>query len=398
MPNITQYIALKNFSRLPSIAQRLATGQPIHYQGHKLNPTMQFILSYLNGRQFEGMMVSEARKLYRKTMTTLMPTRIPMKVTNAYNISVDGDYSGELTVFRYTPKNVEEPMPTIYYLHGGGLVIGSVSIYDNWLRWLANATGCCIYALDYRKGPEKPYPYALEDTIAGWRWIHSMAEEHDLDTARIAVMGDSGGGTLAALLCQQSKARSLPTPQMQCLLYPAPDFENNFSCVERLKNIGIHDHDLRWMRNNYLLNSALASDPNVSPLNASDELFMNSPETIISTAGFDPLHEQGQAYAIQLLKHRTKVTEFRHVHFLHGYLMFLETIPAVRKAIDEIVSAIRSSLNVHDIQTNELQTRSLENKTLAQTLERPAINDTKIKNTRFKKNEPKQNEPSVENT
>ncbi len=342
MLNQAQYLALKNFSRLPKIIQRISAGSPILFQGYELNPTIQFILNRINGKQFEGMLVEEVRDLYYDVMKALLPTRIQMKMTNVYNIT---NKSHEISMYRYIPKQAKEPMAAIYYLHGGGLVIGSVPAYDNWLRFLADATGCCVYSLEYRKGPEYPFPTALEDTIVGWQWIHSVAQEHQIDTSRIAVMGDSGGGTLSTLLCQQARLKNLPQPALQCLLYPAVDYINDYPSVESLKHLGIYDDDMLWMRANYLLDDSLSKDPLVSPLFATDAAFQNLAPAIITTAGFDPLHEQGEIYALKLQKYRNQVIHIAHVNFIHGYIMFLETIPAVKEAVGDIILELRKALN-----------------------------------------------------
>ena len=209
--------------------------------------------------------------------------------------------AGPLTLRCYTPRAASqtERLPGLIYLHGGGLVAGSLDTHDPIARALANASGCRILALGYRLGPEHPFPAALEDACAASVWIGANAAALNLDAARLGIAGDSAGATLAAVVTQWSVASARVRFAFQFLLCPIMDFVSESGSRRALAEGYLVDratlqHDLK----HYLAGGADAADPRVSPLRAAD--LAGLPTALVHTAEFDPLRDEGREYAVRL--------------------------------------------------------------------------------------------------
>jgi acetyl esterase len=208
---------------------------------------------------------------------------------------------GPLSVRVYTPAGARagEGLPGLVYFHGGGLVAGSLDTHDPICRSLANAGDCRVCSVGYRLGPEHPFPAAVEDACGATAWIAGHAEEWGIDPQRLGVSGDSAGATLAAVVCQLSAGSRRVSLACQFLLCPIMDFaaesDSRRSFAEGyLVDRATLEHDLR----HYLGADADPADPRISPLRAPE--LHNLPPTAIHTAEFDPLRDEGRAYAARL--------------------------------------------------------------------------------------------------
>jgi acetyl esterase/lipase len=209
--------------------------------------------------------------------------------------------AGALALRCYTPagSNATRRLPGLIYLHGGGLVAGTLDTHDPIARALANASGCRVLALGYRLGPEHPFPAALEDACAASEWIAAHAEALNLDATRVGIAGDSAGATLAAVVAQWSVASARVRFAFQFLLCPIMDFAGESDSRRALADGYLVDratlqHDLK----HYLAGGADAADPRVSPLRARD--LRGLPAALVHTAEFDPLRDEGREYALRL--------------------------------------------------------------------------------------------------
>ena len=208
---------------------------------------------------------------------------------------------GALRVRTYAPSGIARAqlLPGLIYFHGGGLVAGSLDTHDPVCRSLVNASGCRVLSVDYRLAPEHPFPAALADGEAATAWIGAHALELGVDPTRLGLCGDSAGATLAAVVCQlTSAARQVPLA-FQFLLCPIMDFaaesDSRRSFAQGyLVDRDTLEHDLRY----YLAPGTDRADPKVSPLRAADVAQL--PPTVVHTAEFDPLRDEGQAYAQRL--------------------------------------------------------------------------------------------------
>ena len=199
------------------------------------------------------------------------------------------------------------PWPALVYFHGGGLVAGSLDTHDPICRSLSNASGCMLLSVDYRLAPEYPFPAAIADGCHATEWIAAHAEELDIDPARIGVCGDSAGATLAAVVCQTIVATNQVRLALQFLLCPIMDFcaateSRRDYAAGYLVDQATLDHDLK----HYLGADGDPTHPRISPSRVAD--VTDLPPTCIHTAEFDPLRDEGAAYADRLREAGVKTT------------------------------------------------------------------------------------------
>jgi acetyl esterase len=258
--------------------------------------------------------------------------------------TLEGPDGKPLLLRIYTPMGVDEALlPALVYFHGGGLVAGSLDTHDPICRALSNATGCVLVSVDYRLAPEHPFPAAISDGCHATVWIASHARELGIDPERIGVCGDSAGATLAAVVCQTVTASGEARLALQFLLCPIMDF-----CAETdsrreyaagyLVDQATLDHDLK----HYLGADGDPAHPRVSPLRAPD--VSDLPPTCIHTAEFDPLRDEGAAYAGRLQAAGIKTTYRCHSGMIHLFYGMGALIPYAATAYEMIGSDIRSLL------------------------------------------------------
>ena len=266
--------------------------------------------------------VENARETYRDLA---VPEGEPESVEHVINTEIAGP-NGSIPIRVYVPASdsTEAPQPTLAFFHGGGWVVGDLPTYDLTCRVLANAADCVIASVEYRRAPEDPFPAALEDCYAAVTWLASSPDLGDveIDSNRIAVGGDSAGGTLAAGVTLVARARGGPGLIHQLLVYPATNhgFDTE-SYTENAKGYFMTRSDMERFWNDYLEISSDGRHPYASPLRASD--FDDLPPATVLTAGFDPLRDEGRAYADRLEAAGVPVTRFEYDDMIHGFLMML---------------------------------------------------------------------------
>ncbi len=203
---------------------------------------------------------------------------------------------GPLAYRIYTPLEADSgPLGGIVFFHGGAWVLGDLDPHDCLCRILANESGCRLVAVDYRLAPEHPFPAAVEDACAATAWVGTHAAEIGIDPRRLAVAGDSAGGTLAAVVCQTAKHSAVKIA-LQVLLCPVTDIAaDNQSRREFAEGYFLETPLMTWAGAHYLPSGFDRNDPRLSPLRAPD--LSGLPPAVIHTAGFDILRDEGQAYA-----------------------------------------------------------------------------------------------------
>ena len=254
--------------------------------------------------------------------------------------------AGSLALRIYTPasRHSSEALPGLIYFHGGGLVAGSLETHDAICRCLANASECRVLSVDYRLGPESRFPAALEDGCAATQWIAGHARELRLDPARLGICGDSAGATLAAVVCQMQADSGGAALAFQFLLCPIMDFIAESASRRELAHGYLVDretleHDLR----HYLGPDADAADPRISPLRAPD--LRGLPPTIVHTAEFDPLRDEGRAYAERLEAAGVRTLYRCHPGMIHLFYGMRGLIPYAGTAYAQMGADIRSVLD-----------------------------------------------------
>jgi acetyl esterase len=252
--------------------------------------------------------------------------------------------SGTISLRIYTPFGEHsELLPGLVYFHGGGLVAGSVQTHDPIARALANCAGCRIVSVEYRLAPEHPFPAALEDAFAAVTHIGAHAGQFGIDAQRLGVCGDSAGATLAAVTTQAIARIGTPRLALQLLICPILDYSR--ATASRLElstgyliDQGTLDHDLLY----YVPAGADPADPRISPLRAED--VGGLPPTLIHTAEFDPLRDEGRDYFQRLTLARSEVSYTCHPGMIHLFYGLGTVIPYARTALEQIGGEIRAAM------------------------------------------------------
>jgi acetyl esterase len=232
---------------------------------------------------------------------------------------VDGA-DGDLPARLYTPSSRlgADPVPTLLFLHGGGWVYGDLESHDAACRFLAEHSGVQVLSVDYRLAPEHPLPAPVEDARAAYRWLVKNTDHVNADPERLAVGGDSAGGNLAALVALTAAEEGLPL-RAQLLVYPATDFSKRSRSREMFKEgFFLSDRFMVQCEDWYLPAGHDRSDPLASVL-LTDPLPDGIAPAHVVTAGFDPLRDEGEAYAALLAEHGVPVTSKRYPSMIHGF-------------------------------------------------------------------------------
>jgi acetyl esterase len=243
------------------------------------------------------------------------------------------------------PAGSEEPRPALVYLHGGGWVIGSIETHDHTCRSLANGSGAVVVSVGYRLAPEHLFPAGLDDCLAAVRWVVDNAGELGIDAGRLALGGDSAGGNLAAVITQRLRDGGPPI-RFQLLVYPVVDATLAHPSIdENAEGYFLTKAAMLWFGQNYLAGAgADPTDPQVSPLLAAPEALTGLPPALVVTAEYDPLRDEGEAYAAALRAAGVEATATRYDGVIHGFFQLSDVIPEGKSAIDEACTALRAAL------------------------------------------------------
>lgn len=244
---------------------------------------------------------------------------------------------GEVRVRLYTPTpSSGAPRPLCVYFHGGGWVIGSLDSHDGVLRELARRADCLVLSVDYRMAPEHRFPTAAQDAMAVFRWVLAHASELGVDPARIAVAGDSAGGNLAAVVAREA----LEDVCFQLLIYPVTDLTRSHESHRTYaKGFLLEKDTMDWFLENYLGGSMQeARSPLASPLWA--DVPKGLAPAYVVTAGFDPLRDEGEAYARKLAAAGVPVEARCEEGLIHGFFAMGGTVQAARAAVEHAVDAL----------------------------------------------------------
>ena len=228
------------------------------------------------------------------------------------------------------------------FLHGGGFVFGDLDTHDAPCRILCRHGGMHVLAIDYRLAPENPFPAAVDDALAALRWAQTHAAELGADPARVGVGGDSAGANLSAVVAQLAAADGGQTPVCQMLIYPAVDRTRPYLSLELFKEGFLLTRDsIDWFHIHYVGDSGAAkTDPRIGPLHAAS--LAGLAPALVVTAGFDPLRDEGEAYASALLAAGTTTVQRRFDSLVHGFFNMVGVSPSCRDAVIEIAGATRT--------------------------------------------------------
>ncbi len=317
---------------------------PVERDGLRLDPQVQWMLGMqrLAGRgPLERYPPERARENMRfeQSLADIVP---PPPLHEVRDLHIEGA-AGPLPARLYRPAPPAGPGPGLLYVHGGGFVVGDLDTHDTACRLLARDSGVAVLSVGYRLAPEHPFPAAVEDALAAWRWAVGAGAELGLDPTRLAVGGDSAGGCLAAVLAQRGGGVAGCGPCYQLLIYPAVDragrrpsrdlFAEGF-----LLSAGM----LSYFMGHYLQGGEDLRDTRISPYYFED--LGGLPPAHVVSAGFDPLRDEAEDYAARLREAGVPVTLRRASGLPHGFLQTLGVVDAGRAVLREAAGRLAEGL------------------------------------------------------
>jgi acetyl esterase len=251
---------------------------------------------------------------------------------------------GPVAIRVYRPVDVPsgEPLPIAVFTHGGGWVVCDLDSHDAMCRAITNAAGCTVVAVDYRLAPEHRFPAGVEDAYAALLWVAAHGREIGGDPSRLAVIGDSAGGNLAAVVAQMARDRGGPALQLQILIYPVTDFRfDTSSHLDPGDATVLQSDEVRYFWYEYLPDHDTGAEPYASPLRAPS--LAGLPPALVITAEYDPLRDEGEAYAARLAADGVTTTATRYDGVMHSFVTFLDALPSARQAVAQIGAALQAA-------------------------------------------------------
>jgi acetyl esterase len=250
--------------------------------------------------------------------------------------------AGDIPARLYSPA-AEAVLPVVVYFHGGGWCIGNITSHDGVCRKLAQSSGLTVISVDYRLAPEHPFPAAADDSYAAARWIADHGAELGVDPSRLAVAGDSAGGNLAAVTALLARDQGGPTVSFQLLVYPVIDGTMSFpSYKENAEGLLLTARDMAFFYDHYAGPDTDRKDPKLSPLYAPD--LSGLPPALVITAEYDPLRDEGEAYADALQQAGVSARASRYDGMVHGFFGLEAIVPASAPAMEEAAAALKNAL------------------------------------------------------
>jgi acetyl esterase len=341
LPEPVERAIVRAVETVPLPAARLLAGRRVRVEGQELDPRVQLVLKLdkLAGG-WTPMPPAELRELRRHQARVFRGRAIEVGAVRDLEIPTP---DGAIAARRYEPASAPPAAPLVVYYHGGGHVIGDLDTHDQPCRFLARETPAVVLAVDYRLGPEHPFPAAVDDAVAAFRYAHDNAADLGADPRRIAVAGDSAGGNLAAVVAQLAVAEGGPAPAFQALAYPVTDYSSKRPSYDTFgEGFFLTREEMDYFRDNYFAEAGDRTDPRASPILADD--LSGLPPAHVVTAGFDPLRDEGEDYARRLQEAGVPTTLRREPDLIHGFINAVGVSSRARDAVAPIAAAIRAGL------------------------------------------------------
>ena len=301
-----------------------------------LDPQAKVILDLMadSGFTFDGMTPEELRS--RMGMTA-MPS--PIELASITDRTIPGP-AGEIPVRIYRPS-ADAGLPVTVFFHGGGWVIGDLESHDHCCRTIASKAECVVVAVDYRLAPEAKFPAAVDDAWAATEWVATHADELGVDATRLAVAGDSAGGNLAAVVANLSRDHEHVEIVQQALIYPVTDGScDRPSMTENAEGYLLTRTAMDFFHEHYTVSAADVNDPRYSPILSDLE---GAPPAVVVTAGFDPLRDQGNAYAVKLSDAGVDVDHVEYQGMFHGFFSMDAGLDVASQAQDQVAAALKDA-------------------------------------------------------
>ncbi len=304
-----------------------------------LDPQARVVLDQLAAMGLPA--VNEVSPEQARANMKLRPRAPGPEVAKVEDRSIPGP-DGDVPVRIYIPEG-SGPFPILIWYHGGGWVIGDLESADGPSRHLCVGADCVVVSVDYRLAPETKFPGPAEDCYAAIQWAVDNAAAINGDPARVAVGGDSAGANLAAAISLMARDRNDPAISFQLLVYPVT--ERNFSTASYHDNAtgySLTQAGMRWFWDQYLADDADAANPYAAPAQAAN--LSGLPPALVITAEFDPLRDEGEAYAELLRNAGVPTQATRYDGMIHGFFAMPAVLDQGRRAVDEATAALKASL------------------------------------------------------
>ncbi|PWJ53854.1 acetyl esterase [Quadrisphaera granulorum] len=348
-PSLTDHAlrtAARLLGRLPEPAVRRLAGPAVSVEGVPLDPTVQVSLKVMNsspGAHFETMPVAEARAVIEEEAWTFASS-LQLPGIEEIDIPTRG---GSVRARVYPGAGQDRPNGVLVYFHGGGWVLGSLASGDSVCRTLAARARVTVVSVDYRLAPEHPFPAGVNDCLDAFRWVRDHAATFGSTPDRVAVGGESAGGNTAAVVALDTRddGGSGSGPAFQLLFFPVTDLSRKSRSYELFSDgFFLTEAQMDWYAEHYTSGGDSLADPRISPL-LTDDLSDAAP-AYVAVAGFDPLRDEGVAYASRLREAGVPVALVEHRHQIHGFVnacgVTREGLAAVHDAADHLLAALTS--------------------------------------------------------
>lgn len=328
---------------LPVHLKRRIVGPAPRVDGNEMDVDSQLTLLLLKAQGITGIGgtdVATARVRMRRLGQAVGAGTAPDVATRG--LLVDGA-AGTLPARLYTPKDLPAGSPLVVFFHGGGFVLGDLESHDAPCRYIADRVGARVLSVDYRLAPEAVFPAAADDAVAATAWAIEHADQLGADPVRVAVSGDSAGGNLAAVACRELSLRGGPQPRVALLFYPVTGADpGNRSRDTFATGYFLTKADIEWTRERYLPEPGQDEDPKFHVLHADN--LGGVGRTHVVVAGFDPLRDEGAAYAQRLREAGVDATTQLAPGALHGFLNSVGVSADARVDVDTALDVLRNEL------------------------------------------------------
>jgi len=334
-----QRLMAKAMLSLPSpLLRAMSGGGAVHLSGRTLDPRFQFMAHAARGAPPMAGLPPQAVRAGSAASLAVVAGRLESGVRSE-NLTIDGP-GGALPLRAYRPPVQDPDAPLMVFAHFGGGVIGDLETCDVFCGILAKVARCAVLSVDYRLAPEHRFPAGLEDVLAAYRWAREHTPRFGAPAGRVAVGGDSMGGNFAAIVAQEMKRLGEPQPALQLLIYPAVDVASQTQSMTTFgEAYPLSRQTMEWFMSHYLGPNDDPADPRASPIRAAD--LSGLAPAVIATAGFDPLVDQGEAYATRLRDAGVPVAYRCYDALAHAFTAFTGAIPAADIACREIAGLTR---------------------------------------------------------
>ena len=337
-----QRAILKGMLSLPTPVLRALSGGGVVYQGGRtLDPRLQFMANASRGAPpMWTLQPAEARAGSAGAIAAVAGKPEPGVRTE--DLSIDGE-GGPIPLRAYRPADQDVTAPLIVFAHMGGGVIGDLDMCGVFCGILASIARTAVISVDYRLAPEHRYPAGLNDVLAAYRWARDNAARFGAAADTAAIAGDSMGGNFAAVLCQELKRTGEPQPAFQLLIYPAVDVASETQSMTTYADAyPLNRATMEWFMGHYMGADVDPADPRLSPIKAED--VSGLAPAIVVTAGFDPLVDQGEAYAKHLKDAGVPVIYRCYDALAHAFVAFTGAVPCADVACREIAGLVRETI------------------------------------------------------